>query len=622
MFEKQALKQYDHSLDQESWPLLELTDACVYRYRRSEKDIMADLLDVQDTGPYRIRGRLSPVPAEYADIVYPGKAARLYSEELTIAGVTTYSIQSLADGTFTLWALGQCGWYSLQPSRRYAPIFAGAVEKMQLWAFLQDRYLDSYEGAGPPIPGTIAEVYADYSRLRRESCPSAKTAKRLFDQHHRFLLFEMCAAWTDTPMWARTPLFRDWKVAYKREVEGVVKMAAAGSLEDRIKAGVVKREVKEEEEEEGEEGREVPPPPPPPPQPKKQGGSGKALAKKVPAKKGPAKKLVQQKLHPIFVKKETAAEPDHIIIFDTEDEADAAADSEDEGDDEDDDDEEEEEEEEDDDDDDDEEDGEDVQPSSSSARRSRGRPKATPRPTHSSKGKSILRPVRTSAPAPDYSHGFTDSDSDPAPRSPTKRTITTTTTTKRSADPARSSSTTTTTASKRACTATARTAASTPTSTTTSTTSTSTTSRPSLIATLRIGAPTSTTTSATATAAAAAAAAARIKTTTTTTTTTFISSAASPLASIAPKAVGSNRPGGLWECEIAGCRHFVLDADRAESLAAVEAHYEEHGRVMRLAMEAIGGEVVEVERERGRGRGGVLAGAGAKRVDLGLGRYM
>ncbi|RPB15919.1 hypothetical protein P167DRAFT_383389 [Morchella conica CCBAS932] len=75
MFEKQALKQYDRSLDQESWPLLELTDACVYRYRRGEKDIMADLLDVQDTGPYRIRGKLSPVPAEFADIGTPSSSS-------------------------------------------------------------------------------------------------------------------------------------------------------------------------------------------------------------------------------------------------------------------------------------------------------------------------------------------------------------------------------------------------------------------------------------------------------------------------------------------------------------------------------------------------------------------
>lgn len=495
MFEKQAFEPYDETLDQESWPLLALTDAVVYKFRRNEKDVMCDLLDVQDTGPYRIKGKLSPIPTEFSNIVYPGRfASRIYTEPLVIFGVTTYSIQALEDGGFNLWALGKCAWYAITPAPEYAGIFAKSLEKMALWSFLQDRYIDQgYSGGGEPIEGAVADIYSDYSKACKKGvCPSAKAAEKMFDQYHRYLLFEMCALHADYKMWARTPLFRDWAVNYKREVEGIVKTTSNGSLEDRLAAGLAKQEVKEEDDE--DDG----PLSAPTKYPARAHPAKKAPAKKAPAKKTPAKKTPT----PVPIKREPSPTLSHITVLDSDDE-----DSDD-----------------------------DQQPA---ARRSSTRTKTT-RPIYSAKGKSVLRPIRTQAPPPPV-----DSSSDSEPEPPI------TTATKRTLPPSSYSFSATAANSdtKRACTTTSRSALSKPTTT------------------LRVASPMASIT---------------------TTTTKYIS----PLASIPTKRTGANRPGGVWECEIAGCRHFIVDADSAESLAAVEAHYEEHGRVMRKAMEAIGGEVL------------------------------
>lgn len=63
-----------------------------------------------------------------------------------------------------------------------------------------------------------------------------------------------------------------------------------------------------------------------------------------------------------------------------------------------------------------------------------------------------------------------------------------------------------------------------------------------------------------------------------------------PSSATSPQTVGPNRPGGHWECEIDGCKHSILDANEPENLKQIEEHYEDHGRIVEQAMEAIGGE--------------------------------
>jgi hypothetical protein len=76
MYEKAVFKPLDPTADSESWPQLFLSDATVYSVRTRSPVKLADLLDVQTSGPLRVKGRLRKLPAKFRNIIkrkYPKK---------------------------------------------------------------------------------------------------------------------------------------------------------------------------------------------------------------------------------------------------------------------------------------------------------------------------------------------------------------------------------------------------------------------------------------------------------------------------------------------------------------------------------------------------------------------
>lgn len=230
MFETYAFAPVDQDKDQEEWPLLELTDATVFTYKRTGPAGLEDLLDVQDRGPFRIEGSLSRIPDEYRDIVRTKNSTKLYEEPLVVTTVMTYSIELCEDGEVKIWALGKCAWYSIIPSAKYRPIYKTMVEKGKLWLFLQDKYCDKYSGKGNNIRGKAEDLYVEYARAET-SLPNALAAARLFEKHFRYLLCEMCSARADTEMWARTPLFRHLALKHAAELKSI-RRSMAGAKEN------------------------------------------------------------------------------------------------------------------------------------------------------------------------------------------------------------------------------------------------------------------------------------------------------------------------------------------------------------------------------------------------------
>lgn len=228
MFEANAFFPVNKELDQEEWPLMELTDATVFLSKRNNTTELEDLLDVQDRGPFRIEGILSPIADELKGIIRTKNTAKLYSEPLIITQVMMYSIQQFEDGAVKIWALGKCGWYSIIPSLEYESIFETMVEKGKLWVFLQDRYCDKYSGKGNIIRGSVADLYLNYTKLETIP-PSLQSASQLFEKHYRYLLFEMCGVRADTDMWRRTPLFRHFSSKYPAELRAIRRSMACAS---------------------------------------------------------------------------------------------------------------------------------------------------------------------------------------------------------------------------------------------------------------------------------------------------------------------------------------------------------------------------------------------------------
>lgn len=223
MFEAKAFFPVDSELDQEEWPLMELTNVSVFSIKRNGPPELEDLLDVQDRGPFRIEGNLTAIPSELNGIIRTKNLAKLYGDPLVITKVMIYSVQQFADGDTKIWALGKCGWYSITPSPKYEPIFKTMVEKGKLWGFLQDKYCEEFSGKGDNIKGSVEDLYASF--------PNPLAASQLFEQHYRYLLFEMCGIRTDTDMWPRTPLFRYFASKYAPQLRVIRRsMACATDL--------------------------------------------------------------------------------------------------------------------------------------------------------------------------------------------------------------------------------------------------------------------------------------------------------------------------------------------------------------------------------------------------------
>lgn len=212
MFEANAFFPVNSELDQEEWPLMELTNVSVFSIKRNGPPELEDLLDVQDRGPFRIEGNLTAIPSKLSGIIRIKNLAKLYRDPLVITKVMIYSIQQFADGDTKIWALGKCGWYSITPSPKYEPIFRTMIEKGKLWGFLQDKYCE-FSGKGDKIEGSVEDLYASF--------PNSLAASQLFEKHYRYLLFEMCGIRADTDMWPRTPLFRYFASKYAPQLRAI-----------------------------------------------------------------------------------------------------------------------------------------------------------------------------------------------------------------------------------------------------------------------------------------------------------------------------------------------------------------------------------------------------------------
>ncbi|KAF8538112.1 hypothetical protein BDD12DRAFT_843759 [Trichophaea hybrida] len=218
MFEAQALFPGNPEKDVEDWPLFELTDASVVLYRRGKPEELVDLFNVVEDGPFRLRGMLSPVQKKWKKSV---RTPDVYTQPLVIPKVVTYGMEHVAKkGCDTrqtvIWVLGAAAWYSIAPSAEYKPIFEQLVEKARVWLFLQDRYA-KFHGKGRPLKGTVMEIYKDFTEYDPKY-RTARAASKLFDKHHRYLLFMMMKLESDVEMWKRTPIYLHFKEDFEDSV--------------------------------------------------------------------------------------------------------------------------------------------------------------------------------------------------------------------------------------------------------------------------------------------------------------------------------------------------------------------------------------------------------------------
>jgi hypothetical protein len=54
--------------------------------------------------------------------------------------VSRYAWGQFEEGSCAIWALGDAGWYEIQPSRAYKSIYDNDIEAIFLYYFLKDAY--------------------------------------------------------------------------------------------------------------------------------------------------------------------------------------------------------------------------------------------------------------------------------------------------------------------------------------------------------------------------------------------------------------------------------------------------------------------------------------------------
>lgn len=79
---------------------------------------------------------------------------RLYSQDLIITQVTTYSLESFDNGDLRIWALGSAGWYALDPSPEYEEIYYEMLQKARAW----DTFQEMNDTQNRPLP-TLQELF-------------------------------------------------------------------------------------------------------------------------------------------------------------------------------------------------------------------------------------------------------------------------------------------------------------------------------------------------------------------------------------------------------------------------------------------------------------------------------
>lgn len=65
----------------------------------------------------------------------------------------------MTDGTFVIWAEGGAGWFEIQPTKAYEPIFHESITAVELLYFVTDIYNEPRKrGNGPSAQLIFQEV--------------------------------------------------------------------------------------------------------------------------------------------------------------------------------------------------------------------------------------------------------------------------------------------------------------------------------------------------------------------------------------------------------------------------------------------------------------------------------
>ncbi|KAJ4320113.1 hypothetical protein N0V94_003583 [Neodidymelliopsis sp. IMI 364377] len=180
--ESDILKPIEPSQDEDQWTEFILSNASVVHESNGKP---ANLLLAYADTPLRITGRLETPRRDQSQYRMSMHEAdmKLFSDKITVLkkpyksteivlrNVTRFSYGEITDGTHVIWALGEAGWFEIQPAANYKAMHNDMLQAVQLLYFVTDIYNEPRKRGGGP---SASLIYQEVSERRlRKMAPQA-----------------------------------------------------------------------------------------------------------------------------------------------------------------------------------------------------------------------------------------------------------------------------------------------------------------------------------------------------------------------------------------------------------------------------------------------------------------
>lgn len=78
-----------------------------------------------------------------------------------VRNVTRYAYGEVPGQSHVIWALGEAGWFEIQPAAHYKATFDDMLQAVQILYFLTDIYNEPRKRGGGPAPSLIYKEVSD-----------------------------------------------------------------------------------------------------------------------------------------------------------------------------------------------------------------------------------------------------------------------------------------------------------------------------------------------------------------------------------------------------------------------------------------------------------------------------
>ncbi|KHN95806.1 uncharacterized protein MAM_06418 [Metarhizium album ARSEF 1941] len=134
--ESSVVRSVPKAIPPDDWPVFELQDAIVLN---KDGDKIENALHVGHEGPFIVRGFLIiDDPTQRSHLIMKVRGAT----PLEIRRCASYSIGESPDGRPLIWVSGQGGWYEIDPSPAYKPMYNNMCEATTMYYNMVDIYAE------------------------------------------------------------------------------------------------------------------------------------------------------------------------------------------------------------------------------------------------------------------------------------------------------------------------------------------------------------------------------------------------------------------------------------------------------------------------------------------------